>query len=150
MLERARILAFVGLLLTPGSGFPAGEAPAAPALPREFVMAYSPRAVNLDPLHTFTSMESQFFTAIYEGLLVSHPLTLEPVPGVAERWESSEKGKIYRFFLRPDALFSNGEPVRAKDFVDSWLRMIDPSQNAEYSFLFDVIKGAHAYRTGGI
>ncbi len=26
--------------------------------------------------------------------------------------------------------------------------MIDPANNAEYSFFFDVIKGAHAYRTG--
>ena len=52
------------------------------------------------------------------------------------------------FYLRPDALFSNGDRVRAQDFVASWLRMIEPANNAEYSFFYDVIKGAHAYRTG--
>ncbi len=115
---------------------------------REFIVAYSPQKVNLDPLHTFTSMESQFFTAIYEGLVVPNPLTLEPMPGVASRWDVNDDGTVYRFTLRPDAVYSNGVPVRAQDFVGEWLRMIDPSQNAEYSFLFDVIKGARAYRLG--
>ncbi len=111
-------------------------------------MADSPQSLSLDPLHTFTSFESQFYTAIYEGLVVADPQTLEPVPGVARSWESSENGKVWTFHLRPDALFSNGDRVRARDFVASWLRMIDPANNAEYSFFYDVIKGAHAYRTG--
>lgn len=115
---------------------------------REFVVAYSPQKVNLDPLHTFTSMESQFFTAIYEGLVVANPLTLEPMPGVASSWDVSDDGTVYRFTLRPAAVYSNGVPVRAQDFVVEWLRMIDPAQSAEYSFLFDVIKGARAFRTG--
>jgi peptide/nickel transport system substrate-binding protein/oligopeptide transport system substrate-binding protein len=149
MLAKVRTIVVAGLLLAPLRVVSAAETPSAPE-PREFVMAYSPRSVNLDPLHTFTSMESQFFTAIYEGLLVSHPLTLEPQPGVAERWESSDKGRVYRFTLRSDAVFSNGDPVRARNFVDSWLRMIDPAPNAEYSFLFDIIKGARAYRTGAL
>ena len=61
---------------------------------REFVMADSPQSVSLDPLHTFTSFESQFYTAIYEGLVVADPQTLDPVPGVARSWESSEDGKV--------------------------------------------------------
>lgn len=125
----------------------AGPNPADPAV-RELVVAYSPKKVNLDPLHTFTAMESQLFTGLYEGLLVNDPSTLEPVAGVAESWESSEKGRVWRFTLRADAVFSNGDPVRARDFVDSWLRMLDPDNKAEYSFLFDVIEGAPAYRAG--
>jgi len=119
-----------------------------PAQPRELVVAYSPQKVNLDPLHTYTSMESQFFTAIYEGLVVPDPLTLEPLPGVASSWTVSKDGTVYTFTLRPDAYYSNGDPVRAQDFVAEWLRMIDPTQNAEYSFLFDVIKGARDFRMG--
>ncbi len=116
--------------------------------PVEFVVAESARSFDLDPLHVFTSFESQLFTALYEGLLVANPATLEPSPGVASRWEVSEKGRVYRFFLRPDAVFSNGDPVRAQDFVDSWMRILDPANKAEYSFLFDPIKGAQAYRNG--
>jgi peptide/nickel transport system substrate-binding protein/oligopeptide transport system substrate-binding protein len=146
MLKRAAFLALSILVVCAGVLF-AADNPASPKV-REFVMADSPQSMSLDPLHTFTSFESQFYTAIYEGLVVADPLTLEPVPGVARSWESSEDGKTWTFFLRSDAFYSNGDRVRARDFVASWLRMIDPANNAEYSFFYDVIKGAHAYRTG--
>jgi len=126
---------------------PAADAPSETKI-REFVLAETPQHLSLDPLHTFTSFESEFYTAIYEGLVVANPLSLEPVPGVAMSWDSSEKGRVWRFMLRPDAVYSNGDKVRAQDFVAAWMRMLDPANNAEYSFLFDVIKGAHAYRTG--
>jgi len=123
---------------------------AAEGEPVELVMAASRKAVTLDPLHTFTSFESQLFTALYEGLLVADPVTLAPRPGIASSWTVSDDGRTYRFTLRPDAGFSNGDRVKAGDFVDSWLRMIEPAAKAEYSFLFDVIKGVHAWRTGSL
>jgi oligopeptide transport system substrate-binding protein len=115
---------------------------------REFVMADVPQDVSLDPLHTITSFESQFYTAIYEGLVVPDPRTLEPLPGTAAGWEVTDGGRVWTFRLRPDARWSNGDPVRARDFAESWLRMIAPQNNAEYSVFFDVIKGARAFRTG--
>ena len=147
--SRGTLCLFIALCLAfsaAGAAAAAGPSPAAAS--RELVVAYSPRKVNLDPLHTFTAMESQLFTALYEGLLVNDPSTLEPVAGVAEEWEASDKGRIWRFTLRADAAYSNGDPVRARDFVAAWLRMLDPDARAEYSFLFDVIKGARAYRSG--
>ena len=121
---------------------------AADAEPSELVMAVSRKSVTLDPLHTFTAFESQLYTALYEGLLSADPVTLAPRPGIASSWTVSDDGRTYRFTLRPDSGYSNGDRVKAKDFVDSWLRMIDPAAKAEYSFLFDVIKGAHAWRAG--
>ena len=114
----------------------------------ELVLAYSPKDVTLDPLHIYTTMESQLGTALYEGLLTYHPVTLEPIPGVASHWEEEEGGRIYRFTIREGASYSNGDPVRARDFRDAWLRILDPDNKAEYSFLFDVIRGARAYRMG--
>ena len=115
---------------------------------QEFVVVYSPKKLVLDPLHIYTTMESELSTALYEGLLTYHPFTLAPIPGVAGRWEEADNGRIYRFYLREDALYSNGDPVNAGNFKDSWLRILDPGANAEYSFLFDVIQGARAYRMG--
>jgi len=143
MLKRAAVLA-LSLLAICGATAAADDAPKV----REFVMADSPQSLSLDPLHTFTSFESQFYTAIYEGLVVADPHTLEPVPGVAQSWDSSDDGRIWTFILRPDARYSNGDTVRAQDFVAEWMRMIDPANNAEYSFFFDLIKGVHAWRTG--
>jgi oligopeptide transport system substrate-binding protein len=144
MLKRAALLAF-SLSVACAAALSATEA--APAA-REFVMADAQQSVSLDPLHTITSFESQFYTAIYEGLIVCNPQTLEPEPGMARRWESSDGGRVWTFTLRPDARWSNGDRVTARDFAESWLRMIEPSNNAEYSVFFDVIKGARAYRTG--
>jgi oligopeptide transport system substrate-binding protein len=115
---------------------------------RELVVAYSPKQLVLDPHRIYTTMEAQLSTALYEGLLSYHPYTLQPIPGVAYDWEESQDKTVYRFFLRQDARFSNGDPVRAQDFRDSWLRALDPALGAEYSFLFDVIQGARDYRLG--
>ena len=115
---------------------------------KEFVVVYSPKKLILDPLHIYTTMETELCTALYEGLLTYHPFTLEPISGVAEDWDVNENKTVYRFYLRDEALYSNGDPVMAKDFKDSWLRILEPEANAEYSFLFDVILGAQAYRLG--
>jgi oligopeptide transport system substrate-binding protein len=128
-----------------------GQAPApdkAAEKPHDFVFATLSGSLNFDPARAYTSLEAQVYTAIYEGLVVYHPMTLEPVPGAARRWEISEDGRFYRFYLREDGRFSNGDPVTAKVFRDSWFRVLDPKTGAEYSTFFDPIKGARAYRTG--
>jgi oligopeptide transport system substrate-binding protein len=144
MLRTLRFLLVFAIALMPLSAFSAEEA----SPPKDFIAVFSPKKFSLDPLHTFTAFESQFYTAIYEGLVVNNPFTLEPIPGMAERWDLSDGGRIYRFTIRQNAVYSDGTPLRAQDFVDSWMRMIDPASKAEYSFLFDPIKGARAYRTG--
>lgn len=50
----------------------------------------------------------------------------EIVPGVASHWEQSNGGKTWTFHLRPEAHWSNGDPVTAADFVFSWRRLADP------------------------
>ena len=50
--------------------------------------------------------------ALFEGLTVSDPETLAPLPGVPERWELSEDGCRYTFHLRA-ATWSNGNCFRA-------------------------------------
>lgn len=52
------------------------------------------------------------------------------VPAQAQRWETSEDGLVWRFFLRPQLKWSNGEPLTAQDFVYSWRRLLDPAQGS--------------------
>lgn len=116
----------------------------------EIVINFSPGSYSLDPLHLYTTVGLQIATGIYEGLVTYHPFTMEPLPGAAERWKISDDGLTYKFYLRDDAVYSNGAPVTAEDFRNSWLRMLNPENKAEYSFLFDIIKGAADYRNGKI
>ena len=50
----------------------------------------------------------------------------------AERWAVSDGGREYTFWLRPDARWSNGDPVTADDFVFSYRRLVDPATAALY------------------
>lgn len=115
---------------------------------RELVAAFATTSIGLNPLNSYTATEAQVYTALYEGLAGYHPRTLEPVPAVAERWEVSEDGRTYTFFLRDNARYWNGDPVEAEHFRDTWLAMIDPARDRPYSFLFDVIAGVRDYRQG--
>ena len=61
------------------------------------------------------------------------------VPAIAESYELSEDGLTYTFHLREDAVWSNGEPVTAADFVFGWQRAVDPSVASEYAYMLSDI-----------
>lgn len=105
-------------------------------------------SIGLDPAHAYLTTEAQLFTAIYEGLVSNHPISLEPIPAVASKWTISPDGKVYTFYLRKNGKYWNGETIIAEDFRNAWFRLLDPNENAEYSFLLDCIKGATEYRNG--
>lgn len=64
---------------------------------------------------------------LFEGL-VSEDGQGKIVPAQAQRWETSEDGLVWRFFLRPQLKWSNGEPLTARDFVYAWRRLLNPAQ----------------------
>lgn len=104
--------------------------------------------IEFNPYHTYSSAEAQIFTALYEGLVNYNPFTLEPVPAAASEWDISSDKRIYTFTLRKNAGYWDGTAVTAKDFRNAWLRMIDPEEDANYAFLFDIIEGVRDYRSG--
>lgn len=83
-------------------------------------------------LTSFTVMNN-----VFEGLYVLGP-DAEPVLGVAAEEPSiSEDGKTYTFKLREDAVWSNGEPVTADDFVYAWQKVVAPETASGYAYMFD-------------
>lgn len=64
-----------------------------------------------------------------------------PVPGAAESVEISEDQLTYTFKLRAGLTWSNGDPVTAADFVNAWIRAIDPNTAADYGYMFESIAG---------
>ena len=67
----------------------------------------------------------------------------------AEEPKVSEDGLTYTFKIREDAVWSNGDPVTANDFVFAWRRLVNPETAAEYSYMIDgVVKNATAILTG--
>jgi len=81
--------------------------------------------------------------AIWEGLYAMHPETLDPVPGVASSHEVNPEKTVYTFHLRPEARWSNGDPVTAHDFVFAWRRILQSP--GEYTYLHYYINNAETY-----
>ena len=76
-------------------------------------------------------------------------MDLHPVPGVAERWESTADGLTYTFHLRSDARWSSGEPETSGDFLASWRRILTPEFAAARASQLYQIRGAEAFNKGG-
>lgn len=106
---------------------------------------------GLDP-HLVTGVpENRIISALVEGLIAYHPSNdSEPEPGVAESWEPNEDYSQWTFHLRPNARWSNGDPVRAQDFVYSWNRMLNPVLGAQYANMLYALENAEAFHKGEI
>ncbi len=103
---------------------------------------------DLDPQIIQGVPEHNVIKALFEGLLTIHPKDLSPQPGVAERWEVTPDGKTYTFYLRSNAVWSNGEPVTADDFVKSYERILNPKLAAPYAEMLQIIEGGEEYTAG--
>lgn len=68
-------------------------------------------------------------------------------PAVAEKYSISQDMKSYVFNLR-DTKWSNGDPVRAQDFVYAWKKALSPEFLSDYAFLLYVVKNAKAIKQG--
>ncbi len=94
---------------------------------------------TIDPSKN-TSVDGATLTVhAFEGLMVIND-KLEVVPGAAESYKVSDDGLVYTFTLR-DAKWSDGQPVKASDFVYSWQRLVDPATASEYSYMIDMVAG---------
>ncbi|MFT4614803.1 MAG: oligopeptide transport system substrate-binding protein [Bacteroidia bacterium] len=103
---------------------------------------------GLDP-HVVTGLpEDHIIRAIFEGLVVKNPYTLEPEPGVAQRWEISSDGLTVTFYLNSEARWSNGDAMGASDYVWSWQRALSPTMGNQNAYMLYPVKNAAAYATG--
>ena len=84
---------------------------------------------TVDPLLAATNVEQTVVYNIFEGLTRVSPEG-EVALAAAERVEQDAQGLVYTFTLR-DAVWSDGEPVRAQDFVFGLRRAVDPVTKAK-------------------
>ena len=105
---------------------------------------------SLDP-HIATGVpEHHIISALMEGLIHKDGKTLEPRPGVAESWDISADGRVYTFYLRKNARWSNGDTHNAHDYVWSWWRALQPALGNLYAYMYFPIHNAKAYYEGEI
>ncbi len=102
---------------------------------------------TLDPHKTSTVYEAHVLRDVFEGLVI-HNGQGEIVPGAAESWTISKDATVYTFKLRPNAKWSNGDPVKASDFQFAYRRIMNPDTGAKYAKILFAIKNAEAANKG--
>lgn len=103
---------------------------------------------SLDPQIATGVPEHHVISAVMEGLVLKDRKTLEPRPGVAKTWDISSDGRVYTFYLRENAKWSNGDAHTAHDYVWSWWRALQTTLGNQYAYMLFPIKNAKRYYDG--
>ena len=141
-------LVSVALILASCGGKSGEKTSAAGSSGAEFIIGNGAEPQSLDPAKIQGTPEHRINLSLFEGLVTYDPKTANAIPGVAESWDISEDGMTYTFHLRK-AVWSDGTPITAKTFVDSWLRTLAPETASQYAFMINmIVKGAEDYNSG--
>ena len=87
---------------------------------------------SLDPSISTDVPAAHVLDDLFEGLTRLDERG-EPGPGIASSWQTSADGRTWTFHLR-EAYWSNGDPIRAADFVYAWRRTVNPATASDYAW----------------
>ena len=91
---------------------------AAPASAATFRYAFQGDLNALDPYTLNETFTLGALGNVMEGL-TKRDKDLKIIPGLAERWETSDDGKRWRFYLRRNVKYHDGSPFTADDVIFS-------------------------------
>ncbi len=128
---------------TPATPTPAAE-------PKIFTYGFLDEPPGIDPGVSQGVTQSTIYYALFEGLVGIDP-DGNIVPAAAESWDVSADGMEYTFHLRDGLKWSDGQPLTAKDFEYSWLRVLNPDTASTYSWFVEMfIENGGAYASGEV
>jgi len=107
---------------------------------------FSEDPATLDPRKGGDPISTTCKFMLFEGLTRMTPFSNSEL-ALAKEIAISEDKKVYTFHLR-DALWSNGDPITAHDFVYAWKTQLEPNFPAPDSLLLFPIKNARAAKLG--
>jgi len=99
-------------------------------------------------IHRFKSTEAGHVLRDAGEGLTAYTADGKLIPGVAEQWTVSDDGLTYTFNLRPDAKWSNGDPVVASQFVAAYRRLVTPATAAASAKFLNMVDNAMAIVVG--
>lgn len=102
---------------------------------------------TLDPALVVDVSGGMLTAKLFNGL-VRYGQGMKIIPDIAEKWDISEDGKIYTFYLKKGVRFTNGREVEALDFKYSIERILNPKTMSPRTWVFDKILGAKEYIVG--
>jgi oligopeptide transport system substrate-binding protein len=115
--------------------------------PADLIICNGDEPQTLDPAIVTGQLEGRICLALFEGLTTRNARG-DIITGMAQSWERSPDGLTYTFHLRPGIKWSNGVPLTAGDFLNSWERALNPATASEYSYQLYYLVNGEAYGTG--
>ena len=92
---------------------------------RRHIEAFPPTIRPFGP-NANNSFRGDLYDYIDIPLVNLHPETMEMIPGLAKEWATSADGRTVYFRIDPEATYSDGTPVKARDFLIScYVRISD-------------------------
>ncbi|HEY9785020.1 MAG TPA: peptide ABC transporter substrate-binding protein [Candidatus Obscuribacterales bacterium] len=104
---------------------------------------------SLDWLVTTDSTSFDVISNLMIGL-TQYTNSLKCNAGCAQRWEVLDGGRRYLFHLRKDVLWTDGQPVLARDFEYAWKRLLDPKTAAQYAFFLYDLENGFEFNSGKV
>lgn len=115
--------------------------------PRVLVFNNATEPEYLDPTQATGHPDGRIIGELFDGLTEYDPVDLSPRPSHAESWETHPDGRGYTFHLRQDAVWSDGTPVTAHDYLWSWEHVLNPVYLARYAQQLYLVERADLYNT---
>ena len=140
--RRRTILAMATALA--GAGLAGGLAggPAALAEEKPLVIARAFDFNSLDPARSWCDSCQIYLSNVYETLIGLDADNMTLKPRLAVSWEANADQTQFTFNIDPEAMFSDGSPVEAKDLKWSWERLHNIKGGP--SFMMDGVKSIEA------
>ena len=137
---------------------PAEEPATSDAFVLKACIASEPETIDVSTISSVdgsTYTQHQFENLMKYQMVAENPAddvnmqNTEVVLGQAASYEVSDDLCVYTFTLRDDIFWSDGEPVKAGDFVFSWQRLVDPATASDYGYFLDnIVLNAAAIQAG--
>jgi oligopeptide transport system substrate-binding protein len=102
--------------------------------------------LTIDPRKNGDPITSTLHYLIFDGLVRMNSSGAFEL-ALAESYEVFNDGKTYEFTLR-DAYWSNGNPIQAEDFENSWKRSLDPTFPSPCPQIFFFLRNGEKARNG--
>ena len=113
-----------------------------PAVDKKFRIAAVGKVSSLDPAQIETPAEKMIVSNLVDTLFQRNVQTGEIVPRACHHFEMTGDGLQWRFFLRQDLFWSNGNQIKAIDYENALRRLLKQKTNAKIARKLLAIQGS--------
>ncbi len=127
---------------------PEANPPAAMNRKDTLIVAWGSAEGNFIPIYSSSTNDGNVCDLIFGTGLVGNDAQGLPVPEMAERWEISEDGRTYTFYMKKGIKFQNGEEVTAEDVAFTYTAICDPNYDGSRMDAVSDFVGYDEYKNG--